>query len=112
MLVEVIIAELVPYIRVTLQLVYSNHLPAIKVNKMFKTTFNASENLWSGTPIPLLHNSKISVGHGLLRAMKTAPQKVAQVKSNTVKVCTVCKIFFFDRSVPSMALKSLSRKCI
>lgn len=47
---------------------------------MYKTTFNAIEKEWSGKPMPLLYNPKLSIGHGLLRAMKVTPQKIAQVK--------------------------------
>lgn len=48
---------------------------------MFRTIFNADEKLWSGVAQPSLYNPKISLGHVLLRAMKSNPTKVAQVRT-------------------------------
>lgn len=48
-------------------------------NKMFRTIFNPEEQLWSGMAQPSLYNPKISLGHVLLRAMKSNSQKTAQV---------------------------------
>lgn len=52
--------------------------------RMYQTTFNARQKLWSGKSVPMLYNQKISIGHGLLRAMKASPQKIAQVKHTSL----------------------------
>lgn len=52
--------------------------------KMYKTSYNESEKLWSGRKVPLLYNEKISIGHGLLRAMKSNSRKIAQVKEHPI----------------------------
>lgn len=49
---------------------------------MYRTIFNAEEKLWSGVDLPSLYNPKISLGHVLLRAMKSNPHKIAQVRNS------------------------------
>lgn len=67
---------------------------------MFRTIFNADDKLWSGVAQPSLYNPKISLGHVLLRAMKSNPTKIAQVRTLRIFV----EFFALSRSTPFNSL--------
>lgn len=56
---------------------------------MSRTIFNVEEKLWSRVAYPSLYKPKISLGHVLLRAMKSNPKKIAQVRISIGNVQTI-----------------------